>query len=90
MSSLKQPKEDDLLGYFVATDVTITDDFICLTMSDGREVKTPLLFYPRLKNAKSTQRKNFELIGLGTAIHWPDIDEDLSVKGIVLGLKSVF
>jgi hypothetical protein len=59
-------------------------------LSDGREIKTPLVFYPRLNNASDKQRKNFELIGLGTAIHWPEIDEDLSVKGIVLGLKSIF
>lgn len=90
MSILKEKNEEDLLGYFVAIDVSFTDDFICLTLSDGREVRTPIVFYPRLKNASLKQRKNFELIGLGTALHWPEVDEDLSIKGIVLGLKSVF
>lgn len=89
MSSLKQVNEDDLYGYFIAMDVSFTEDFICLTLSDGREIRTPLIFYPRLKNATAKQRQNFELIGLGTGIHWPDIDEDLSVKGIALGWKSV-
>jgi len=52
-------------------------------------VKTPLEFYPRLKNATKAERGNFQLIGLGSGIHWPDLDEDLSVEGIVLGRKSV-
>ena len=89
MSTLKNQNEEEI-GYFLAMDVSFTEDFICLTMSDGREIRTPLLFYPRLKNATLPQRKNFQIIGLGTGIHWPDLDEDLSVKGIVLGLKSVF
>ena len=89
MNTLKQANEDDLYGYFIAMDVSFTEDFICLTLSDGREIRTPLIFYPRLKNATKKQRQNFELIGLGTGIHWPDVDEDLSVKGIALGWKSV-
>jgi hypothetical protein len=52
------------------------------------EVRTPLEFYPSLKNATKKQRENFQLIGLGTGIHWPDIDEDLSVDGIVAALKA--
>ena len=70
---------------FVATGVWFSEDSICLQLADGREVKTPLEFYPTLKNATASQRKKFRLIGLGTGIHWDDIDEDLSVEGIVLG-----
>lgn len=79
----------DETEYFKAIEVSFTDEFICLRLSDGREIKTPLEFYPSLKNATKKQRENFEIIGLGTGIHWPDIDEDLSVKGITFGLKSV-
>ncbi len=74
---------------FSALEVSFTEDSICLRLSDGREVKTPLEFYPTLKNADKAQRGNFQLIGLGSGIHWPDLDEDLSVEGIVLGRKSV-
>lgn len=73
---------------FIATDVWFTDDSICLQLADGREVRTPLEFYPTLKNASPAQRKKFRLIGLGTGIHWDALDEDLSVEGIVLGRPS--
>ena len=70
---------------FVATSIWFTEDSICLQLADGREVKTPLDFYPKLKSAKPSQLKKYRLIGLGTGIHWEDLDEDLSVEGIVLG-----
>ena len=88
MSALQSKFEGDS-HFFIAVGVSFTDDFICLALSDGREVKTPLEFYPRLRNASSTERENCQLIGLGTGITWPDLDEDLSVKGIVLGWKAV-
>ena len=75
--------------FFKAVEISFTDEFICLRLSDGREVKTPLEFYPRLKNATKEQRENYKIIGLGTGINWPDLDEDLSVKGITFGIKSV-
>ena len=84
MSSLAKKFEP----VFVATEVSFTDDSICLQLADGREVRTPLDFYPALKNASSAQRKKFRLIGLGTGIHWDVLDEDLSVEGIVLGRPS--
>lgn len=73
----------------MAIKVYFTEDAICLQLSDGREVKAPLEFYPRLKNATRKQRTHFQLIGLGTGIHWPDLDEDLSVEGIVLGKRAI-
>jgi hypothetical protein len=85
MSSLAKKFEP----VFVATDVWFTQDSICLQLADGREVKTPLKFYPKLKNATAPQRKRYRLIGMGTGIHWEDLDEDLSVEGIVLGRPSV-
>lgn len=74
----------------VASRVYFTEEALCLLLSDGREIKVPLEFYPSLKNATKKQRNHFEIIGLGTGIHWPDIDEDLSVEGIVMGRRSNF
>jgi hypothetical protein len=74
---------------FIATDVFFTEDAIGIQLSDGRVVYAPLEFYPRLKNATHEQRQDYELIGLGTGIHWKSLDEDLSVAGIVLGDRSI-
>ncbi len=71
-----------------ATELSFTEDSLCLFLSDGREIRVPLEFYPKLKNATQSQRENFEIIGLGTGIHWPELDEDLSARGIVLGFTS--
>lgn len=75
---------------FIAAKVYFEKKFLCVVLTDGREVKVPLEFYPRLVHAKPAQRKNYRLIGRGTGIHWPDVDEDLSVEGIVLGIPSRF
>jgi hypothetical protein len=73
---------------FIATKVWFSDDSLHVALDDGREVKVPLEFYPTLNKATQKQRENYELIGLGTAIHWPDVDQDLSVEGIVLGIPA--
>ena len=73
---------------FVATRVWFTEDSICLQLADGREIKTPLEYYPKLKDATPEQRKKFRILGLGTGIQWEGLDEDLSVEGIVLGRPS--
>ena len=86
-SSVKKRNEE--LDYR-ATSLSFTADSLCLQLSDGREIKVPLEFYPRLKNATKKQRANYRLNGLGTGIHWPDIDEDLSVDGVVLGIPARF
>ena len=75
---------------FFASQVWFDDVSLHVALTDGREVKVPLEFYPRLKNAGKSQRENYELIGLGSGIHWPDVDEDLSVAGIVLGIPARF
>jgi len=84
MSTLAKKIEEE----FRAVDVFFTETQICVVLSDGREVRTPLMFYPTLYNATSEQRENYKIIGLGTGLHWPDIDEDLSVEGVVLGRKA--
>lgn len=75
---------------FTATKVWFNDDALFVALDDGREVKVPLEFYPRLNKATREQRENYELTGLGTGIHWPSVDEDLSVEGIVLGIPARF
>lgn len=73
---------------FMAKKIWFEDAFICLELTDGREIKTPLEFYPKLNTASQSQRENYELIGQGTGAHWKDLDEDLSIEGIVLGRPS--
>lgn len=70
--------------------VFFTNEFLCVVLVDGREVRVPLEFYPRLKNATKKQRANYKIIGEGTGIHWPDLDEDLSIEGILAGIPSRF
>jgi hypothetical protein len=73
-----------------AIKVWFTEDHICLKLADGREIKTPLDFYPRLRNATPDERNNVELNNTGTGIHWPQLDEHLTVEGIILGKHSSF
>jgi hypothetical protein len=72
----------------VAIEVSFTDDMICLVLDDGREVKTPLEFYPRLARATKEELQDYRLLGRGTGIHWPHLDEDLSVDSIVQGRRA--
>ena len=72
-----------------AVKIWFMEGFICLRLADGREIKTPLEFYPRLKNANPDERNNFILNSTGSGIHWPQLDEDLTVEGIILGKRSV-
>lgn len=66
-----------------ATDVTCTDTSLQVTLSDGREVSAPLEWFPRLRNATSRQRSKWRLIGGGIGIHWPELDEDISVESLL-------
>ncbi|MCD8481851.1 MAG: DUF2442 domain-containing protein [Verrucomicrobia bacterium] len=72
----------------VATAVTVTEDELTVSLVDGRRISVPLVWYPRLSHATQSERENFELIGRGTGIHWPLLDEDLSVSGILKGNPS--
>ena len=62
-----------------------TDDRITVSYDDGRVVSLPLEWYPRLQRATPAQRRNWELIGRGYGVHWPDVDEDLSAEGLLQG-----
>lgn len=72
----------------LAEGVTITDDTLCVDLSDGRSISVPLAWYPRLVNASKAERDDWRLIGRGAGIHWPGIDEDISVEGLLSGRPS--
>jgi len=65
--------------------VKITDDEIIAYLVDGRTICVPLVWSWRLSEATTEQRRNFEILGDGQGIHWPDIDEDISVEGMLYG-----
>lgn len=69
-------------------DVSIDDDRLVVELMDGRLIGVPLAWYPRLANATPEQRSHWEIAGAGYGIHWPDIDEDLSTEGLLLGRKA--
>ena len=71
-----------------AKHVRVTGDFLVVALRDGRTVSVPLKWYPRLAEGRPAERRNWELVGPGTGIHWPDLDEDISVEGLLLGLRS--
>ncbi len=68
--------------------VTVDEDSLTVDLVDGRTVIVPLLWYPRLWHGTLTERSHFEILAGGTLIHWPDLDEDLSVSGIIAGHRS--
>jgi hypothetical protein len=66
-----------------AVDVSVTEDRIVVVLADGRELAAPLAWFPRLADATPDQRQNWRLIGRGHGIHWPDVDEDISVASLL-------
>jgi selenophosphate synthetase-related protein len=71
----------------IATTVAFTDDALVVTLEDGRILSVPLEWFPRLRDASPKARRNWRLIGKGYGIHWPTLDEDISVPGL-LGLPD--
>ena len=71
-----------------ASAVSVTQDSLVVDLVDGRTISAPLYWYPRLVHATVEERRAFTLIGGGTGIHWPQLDEDISVEGILAGLPS--
>jgi hypothetical protein len=69
-------------------DVSITDELITFNLMDGRLISVPLTWSWRLTEATPAERANFEIIGEGVGVHWPDIDEDLSVEGMLHGVPA--
>lgn len=72
----------------VATDVKVTGDALVVGLRDGRTVSVPLTWYPRLAAATPSERRRWELIGPGLGIHWPALDEDVSVEALLAGRGS--
>ena len=68
--------------------VTVTDDLITFHLVDGRIISVPLVWSWRLSEATTAQRDNYEIIGRGQGVHWPDVDEDLSVEGMFHGVPA--
>ena len=71
-----------------AQEVLVTEDELTVSLVDGRRVSVPLAWFPRLLHASPAQRSNWQLLGDGEGIHWPDVDEDLSVAGILRGTPA--
>ena len=71
-----------------ATDVLVTEDTVSVELSDGRTISVPIEWYPRLVHGTSEERSKWRLIGRGQGIHWEDLDEDISVEGLLAGRPS--
>jgi len=71
-----------------AQQVHITADTLTVDLADGRSIAVPLVWYPRLAHGTHEERTNWRLIGRGEGIHWPKLDEDISVKNLLSGARS--
>ncbi|MCR4316465.1 MAG: DUF2442 domain-containing protein [Planctomycetes bacterium] len=71
-----------------ALNVAVSKDTITVDLSDGRTISVPIVWFPRLLDATEDERANWKLIGSGIGIHWEDIDEDISVEGLIAGNRS--
>ena len=66
----------------------MSSDTLTVDLTDGRTVSVPLAWYPRLVHGTAAERNHWELLGEGEGIHWPELDEDISVAGLLLGRPS--
>ena len=74
-----------MIGMALATTAAVTGDTLTVDLTDGRSVSVPLAWYPRLLHATAEERCKWCLIASGEGIHWPDVDEDISVASIIAG-----
>jgi hypothetical protein len=72
----------------LATSAQLSDEILIVDLLDGRSVSIPLTWYPRLVHGTPEERNNWRLIGRGEGIHWPDLDEDISIEALLLGKPS--
>lgn len=70
------------------TDLNVTDDTLTVELSDGRSLSVPLAWFPRLLHGSSSERNDWRTIGSGHGIHWPQLDEDISVESLIAGHPS--
>ena len=71
-----------------AIQVSVTDDTLSVDLEDGRTIAVPIGWYPRLVYGRPSERSNFQISGAGYGIHWPDLDEDIGIEGLLLGKPS--
>jgi hypothetical protein len=72
----------------IAVDVHVSADALTVMLADGRSISAPIEWYPRLQNGTAKERRRWELIGSGRGVHWPDLDEDISVEALLRGQRS--
>lgn len=68
--------------------VTISDETLAVDLEDGRTIAVPIGWFPRLAHGTPAERVSFQISGAGYGIHWPDLDEDIGIEGLILGKKS--
>ena len=68
--------------------LVVTEDTLTMDLNDGRTLSVPLAWFPRLLHGTPEERRNWRLIGKGHGIHWEDLDEDISVEGLLIGKSS--
>jgi hypothetical protein len=73
---------------FRAINVVVTDDTLTVDLEDGRTISVPIGWFPRLAYGTMQERENFQKSGAGYGIHWPNLDEDIGIAGLLLGKKS--
>ena len=82
------PSATVLLAPPKAVQVTVMDDTLSVDLDDGRTISVPIGWYPRLAYGTPAERVNVQIAGAGYGLHWPDLDEDIGVDGLLLGKKS--
>ena len=82
------PSATTILAPPKARHVTVTDDTLTVDLDDGRTIAVPIGWYPRLAYGTPAERANVQIAGAGYGLHWPDLDEDIGVEGLLLGKRS--
>ena len=72
----------------IAIEVTVTDEKLLIELEDGRSIAIPLEWYPRLLHGTVEERQNYQLLGEGYAIEWPELDEHIGIEGLLAGRRS--
>jgi uncharacterized protein DUF2442 len=72
----------------LAIDVIVTEDALTVDLADGRSISVPLAWFPRLLHASAAERATWRLTARGEGIHWPDVDEDISIASLIAGRPS--
>jgi hypothetical protein len=82
----KEPGMNTLATEAIATNVSFDSDNMWVELADGRKLGVPLAYFPRLLHATTRQRRNYIISGGGTGLHWENIDEDIHVKSLIMGV----